>query len=316
MAAASLLLLGAAAWLALELSPRGPVSRGIEVLALSSAGRWIASGTAAGQVRIWHLGRPQTVREVHETNGHLNDLQFDPNEEYLAVANKNITLVPLLSPNPTRVIRGDQANYGTVRFTADGQSLLTINGRGAILAIEISTGKAHQKACCSTIYGEVALSPDDSLIFGAGHWPAVWSFRSGNLISRLTAAREFLAFAPIAIDGNKNLLYMGNQDGRVYVWDLRTRQFLHTSKAQPGYVRTIAVLGNSGWIAYAALGGAVRLWNPETEESRVVPAARTTSNLAFDHSHHRTALGTDSGQIELWDLIEGKLLSTLPPSDH
>jgi hypothetical protein len=77
-------------------------------------------------------------------------------------------------------------------------------------------------------------------------------------------------------------------------------------------VYTIAVLGTSGWVAYAAEGGPVHLWHPSTGAIRIVQAARTTSNLVFDESRYRTALGTESGQVEFWDLVAAQLLTTFP----
>jgi WD40 repeat protein len=121
-----------------------------------------------------------------------------------------------------------------------------------------------------------------------------------------------MTFGPIAIDSTGGTVFMGSQDGRVYQWNLETHRFLGTSQAQSGYVHTIAVLGRSGWVAYASEGGAVHLWQPETSAARVVSAARTTSNLIFDESRNRTALATEQGNVEFWDLIAGRLLSILP----
>jgi len=56
-------------------------------------------------------------------------------------------------------------------------------------------------------------------------------------------------------------------------------------------------------------GGAVHLWRPETGATQIIVGARTTSNLVFDESRKRTALGTERGNVEFWDLIEGRLLS-------
>jgi len=303
-----LLMIGAAVWLAIKATPEPAVSRRIGVIAVSPSGRLLASGTTEGHIRIWSLERSQLVREVREIDGPLNDLRFDPGEEYLAVANRNLTLVPVGRPGSTRVIRDDRANYGTVKFTSQGRSLVTINGTGAMVEIETGTGAIHAKVCCSTIYGEVALSPDDTLMIGAGHWPGVWDFHSGRLIGRLTAEREFMAFGPIAMDAGRGLVYLGSQDGRVHVWDLGTRRFVRASPPQWGYVSTISVLGESGWVAYAAQGGAVRVWNAETGEGREVEAARATSNLVFDGTRGRAALGTEEGQVEFWDLVGGRVL--------
>ncbi len=310
--AASLLAIGASALLVVERSPGSSVPKNIVALAVSASGQWLASGTGSGRILIWDLDRRRAVREVQRLSGTLNALQFDPAGEYLVVSDRNITLVPVSNPGRTRTIRDDGANYGTVRFSSDGRTLLTINGQGVILAIPVGTGGAQAQVCCSTIYGEVAFSPDDAFAIVAGHWPAIWDLRTGQLAGRLTEARKFMAFGPIAMDARRGLLYLGSQDGRVHVWDLLRREYLRASLPQQGYVSTIALLGATGWIAYAAQGEPVRLWNLEKGESRVVPAARSSSNLVFDAARHRTALGTNSGSVEFWDLVEGRILGTLP----
>jgi WD40 repeat protein len=309
--AAAIVLLGTSVWIFLVASKARPEERKITTLALSSTGRWLASGTSAGRICIWDLGRSQLVQEIREDHDTLNELRFSPDERQLAIANGNLTLVPIGRTRTVEVIRNDQANYGTAQFTADGGAVLVITSRGSIEIIEIATRQTRLKVCCSTIYGEVAFSPDDALIFNAGHNPGIWDARSGSLLARLTTAREFATFGPIAFDVPRNLAYMGSQDGRVYAWDVNTRQLRTTSPAQHGYVNTISVVGKTGWIAYAAFAGVVQLWNPESREHRETLTARTTSNLVFDASSNLMLLGTEKGVIESWDLVQGKIRRSL-----
>jgi WD40 repeat protein len=314
-AAACALVLACALGVLVALSPDREASRRFTVLALSSTGKWIAGGTSEGNIRIWDLQAATLLSKAVESTGDLNDLRFSKNDEYLAVANKNITLLPWSNGGEPHVIRADQAKYGSVRFSLDGRSLLTINGKGAVMTIDLTTGATRPGYCCTSIWGEVEYSPDGTQVLWAGHWPGVWNLRSGVLAGRLTETREFMTFGPIAIDPTGETIFMGSQDGRVYQWNLEMRQFLRKSQAQSGYVHTIAVLGRSGWVAYAAEGGAVHLWHSETGATRIVAAARTTSNLVFDESRNRTALATEQGKVEFWDLIEGRLLGSLPAAD-
>ena len=314
-AAACALVLACVLGLLVVSSPHREASRRLTVLALSSTGRWIAGGTPEGNIRIWDLQAATLASRAVESTGNLNDLRFSKNDEYLAVANKNITLLPRSSGGEPHLLRADQANYGTVRFSLDGHSLLTINGKGSVMTIDLTTGATQPRYCCTSIWGEVEFSPDGTQVLWAGHWPGVWNFHLGALAGRLTESREFMTFGPIAIDSTGGTIFMGSQDGRVYQWNLEKRHLLRTSPAQSGYVHTIAVLGRSGWVAYAAEGGAVHLWRPETGAARIVTAARATSNLVFDESGNRTALATEQGNVEFWDLIEGRLLSSLPAAD-
>ncbi len=303
--AAAIVLIGAGVWLLLTVLKAPPQERRLSALALSSSGRWLAGGTSSGRIYVWERGRAQLVQVIREKHGSLNDLRFSPDERHLAIANDNLTLVPIGHPGRVEILRDDQANYGMAQFTADGRAVLVISSRGSIEVIEIATRQTIFKACCSTIYGEVAFSPDGSAIFNAGHNPRIWDTRSGNLIAGLTADRVAYAFGPIAFDMHRNLVYMGSQDGQVYAWDLATRQLRITSPASSGYVDTISIVGNTGWVAYATSGGAVQLWNPETGEHRELPVVRTTSNLLFDSSSKVMLMGTDRGVVESWDLVQG-----------
>lgn len=311
-AVACALLLAAILGVLVSMSPHQEIPRKLRVLALSPSGRWVAGGTPRGSVRVWDLQEGTSPARTIESTGPHNDLRFSRDGEYLAIANRQITLVPLSSQGEPRAVRADQANYGSVRFSADGRSLLTVNGNGSVLLIQLSTGVVSPVYCCTSIWGDVEFSPDETRVLWAGHWPGVWDLRAKALSGRLTDTREFMAFGPIAIDAAHELIHMGSQDGRVYEWNMATRKLLATSPPQSGYVFTIAVLGTSGWVAFAAEGGPVHLWHPGTGVNRIVSAARTTSNIVFDGSRGRTALGTESGRVEFWDLVGGRLLSVLP----
>jgi WD40 repeat protein len=289
-----------------------PIQRNqtITVVALGSTGKWAAGGTSDGTIRIWDLTDARATGKVLAVTGKLNDLRFSVADEYLAVANQDITLFPLQAGAVQRVIRDDHANYGAVRFSADGRSLLTINGKGAVSTIDLTAGVVQPGHCCTSVWGDVDFTPDGKQVVWAGHWPGLWNLRSGTLTSRLTESRQFMAFGPIAWDAG-GTVFMGSQDGRVYQWDLETRRLVRTSPAKPGYVHSITAVGDTGWIAFSEASGPVHLWQPETGASRTVPRARTTSNLVFDASRKRTALGTVTGTIEFWDLVEGRLLNTL-----
>ncbi len=304
-------------WLAND-SPDRARSQTFSIVALSCSSEWIASGTSDGRIQLCNIRTGVPACRTFQSIGTLNDLRFSPSARQLAIADKNIRMVPLPGPGEPLGVRGDGENYGSVRFSSDGRVLLTVNGYGAILAVDLVTGKAETRFCCSSIWGDVEFSADESRILFAGHWPGVWDVHSGRLAQRLTPMREFMAFGPIAADPVSGAVYMGSQDGRVYQRDMIPHRLIRKSPALSGYVRSIAVLGTSGWMAYAGQGGPVHLWNPETGESRVVRPAWTTSNLVFDPASGQTALGTSSGNVEFWDLRAARLVRkiSLPNVEH
>jgi WD40 repeat protein len=273
-------------------------------IAVSSSGQWIAAGTRTGSITVLDRDNPGTLRRMHDDAGVLNDLQFNPDERRLTIANRGLAVASVASLSPLRSLRSDDRNYGTIRFSSDGRRLLTTTGAATIEVFDADSGELQLKICCSTIGGDAAFSPDGSMIVTAGHWPALWGARSGQLIRRLTGDREFLTFLSIAFDLVRGWVLMGSQDGRIYTWDLRTGQRAATSSGHSGYVDTIAVLKDSPRIAYASRGGPVRLWNPNTGMETTTRAMTTSSNLVAGAQPHSILLGTDTGFVELWDTAE------------
>jgi WD40 repeat protein len=285
-----------------------PVERRVSNVALSRSGRWIAAGTSQGRISVWDGWADASPRRVEFSHGPLNDLQFSPDEQTLAAAGMDLGLYSREHPAATRWLRSDHRNYGTVRFSRDGQAVLVITGLGTIEVLDAASGAVRLSICCSTVYGEVAFTPDEQNIVNAGHQPRFWDPRSGELVAPLTKDREVETFGPVAFD--RGTILMGSQDGRVYQWDLATRQPIAMSPAHAEYVNTIAVL-STGLVAHAGFGKSVWLWNPQTGEERAVAGAAPTSNLIAGADGGSLLFGTADGQIEVWDAHEGRRLRAM-----
>jgi WD40 repeat protein len=291
-----------------------PADRTISSLALSASGKWLAAGTAHGNVTIWDQAHTDIRRQIVFARGSLNDLQFSPDDKLLAVASKDLGLFVLGESTPPRLLRSDNANYGSVRFSPDGKRLLVINGAGEVETVDISSGAGAVKFCCSSVYGEAVFTPDGQTIANAGHWPRLWDASSGELRGQLTADREFPTFRAIAFAPRRNAVLMGSQDGRVYVWDLTSRQRIRMSPAQTSYVDTVAVAAN-GSVIYAGFGNDLQLWNPDTGEHRSFQGVRPTSNVLIGADGASVLFGTVSGSVEFWDSTTGTRLRSVVIGD-
>ncbi len=67
---------------------------------------------------------------------------------------------PLDRVSHPSILRDDDKNYGTVRFSSAGDAILTITGGGVIEVLNAQTGRTIASVCCSTIGGAVAFGPD------------------------------------------------------------------------------------------------------------------------------------------------------------
>ncbi|MGD0777591.1 MAG: WD40 repeat domain-containing protein [Candidatus Solibacter sp.] len=297
-------------WLVFIGSRNRPIERRISNVALSRTGKWFAAGTSQGKIMVWDQASGAAPRQLDFRHGSLNDLQFSPDEHLLAIAARDLGIYASGQPAGPRLLRSDDENYGTVRFSPDGQTILVITGRELIETIDTRSEAAHIQVCCSTIGGEVAFTPDGQAFVSAGHWPRVWDTRSGHLIGPFTKERQFMTLVPIAFDSSRGTTLMGSQDGRVYAWDLATRHLAAMSGAQADYVDTLAV-SPSGWVVYAGFGKTLRLWNPQTGQELSFPAARPASNLILGPDGTSIIFGTADGEIEFWDAGTGQRLRAM-----
>lgn len=302
----ALLLIGG--WFALNNLQKQPVDHKISSLVLSRSGRWLAAGTAQGRIILRDQKSGAVVRQIQFEGGPLNDLQFSPDETRLAAAGRDLATFDLALQSEPHYLKKDQRNYGTVRYSDDGGSLLVVTGSSAIELLDAQSGAPRFSVCCSTIDGEVAFTPDRKTVVNAGHWPRLWNSHSGQMAGQLLPTQRTYPFRSIAFDGAGATVAMGSQDGRVYVWDLPGRRLAAVSEPQTEYVDAVSMT-SAGWIVYTASGKTLRLWNPATGKYRILEGAHPTSNVIPSPDGTTVLFGTATATIESWNLDTGQRLA-------
>jgi WD40 repeat protein len=242
-----------------------------------------------------------TCQTFNTKAGELNDLQFSQDDHFLAVANDNIQFVALDRSNESFLLRTDRQGYGTVRFDKSGTELLTITSQSKIELIDVKSHAVFAKFCCSSFYGEVAFLEKDTRVANAGHWPRIWT-RSGQLVASLARDREYETFRPIAVHEEVRKIFMGSQDGRVYVWSLDDFTLSERSPAQAGYVDTIALVPKARLVAYCSFGKPIHLWSATGNREAKILNVRPSSNLVSLPDGVSILFGTSRGTAQIWNL--------------
>jgi WD40 repeat protein len=271
-------------------------------------GRWLATGTADGTVRVWNLARSeQLVSSIGGTPSRSAEVSFDPEGRAILVGGGGWWQIDL----PPGAYRGFKTGEPDARATAlspSGKLLAVGTSRGVVRLVDLASGKDVRpplEAGAKFVH-DVRFSPD-------GRW-----------------------FATRAAAGE---LEPGNWLGEARVFETATGKQLAKvmtgrSVLDLGGVTCIAVCPEGRYLAAGAvsvpLGRAtdaafaeVRLVEPRTGatvrgfESRV---GRAPMFVAFSPDRRRLAVVSAlvpslSGEISIWDYLEGKeLFSPIRPA--
>jgi WD40 repeat protein len=140
----------------------------VDSFAFSSNGKWLAAGTAGGQVMLWDLATHRGVDQSFgdEVNGfgiNFADVAFSPNSKLLAVGTDTGTTF-LWDPETRQVLDGLVGNgsgIDVVAFSPDGKTLVAGDGTGVVFW-DVATASS---------FGEVSNGDDgggEALAFGRG----------------------------------------------------------------------------------------------------------------------------------------------------
>lgn len=207
---------------------------GIDALAFSADGRWLASGSEytgqsdarSGWIRLFAIpgGREHAKVDLGET---INNLDFDGESGRVLASGERgraaLYRVPALTL--IRTIDGDPAwHFIAGRISPDGRLLALGDERGDIRVYDADSGALrrlfnHSGSKLETL----RFSPDGQYLFAAGNDPYIRAWRVADVLAdaRLAPAlmqhafdaMEYLDFSP-----NGALLASAHQDGTVRLW--------------------------------------------------------------------------------------------------
>ncbi len=263
-------------------SPLGHVRR----LALAPDRTALLAACEEGVV-VWAV--PSLALRFSLRSGLTTSVAAHPHGRLFALVGRRVELWSLVTHRPVGVFPG--GGPGTeVAFTADGRSLLAIQGKTAVMAWPVSdTPEKRSLAGHRAGATDLAFGPDGAtLASGAKDRTAkVWDIRSGQLLFTGAGHRgpvEAVAFSP---DGR--LLASGDAGGEVRVWDWRAGREVGRAApaAVPGPVRRLGFDPAGRFLAAGGEGG-VAAWavRPAGEKVTLGPFLRLAAPGVIDLAVH------------------------------
>jgi WD40 repeat protein len=308
-------------------------SGGVDTIAFSPDGRWLASGGIDSILRIWNLTTGQVVRTLGGQGGEISSLAFSPDGHRVALSVRATYLgwpmrsegMHIPAGNEVRVwdvVKGElvwKATYPhevhSLALSSDGRLLASVGLDKRVRIWDAATGsQLRSLAAGARGWMEcVAFSADGGVIAAAGpRRIRIWEVANGQSVRTLPGHKGgtlSLVFSP---DGRH--LASGGLDGSIKVWDVAT---WNEKRSLPVHspVYSVNFSPDGRLLASGNADGTVNTWRTENWNSvlRLKVAFGRVSSVAFDPSSQ--SLATASVDIQFWDVLTGTKLQTFSAID-
>jgi WD40 repeat protein/serine/threonine protein kinase len=288
----------------------------------SPDGKWIASSSQDGFVKIWNAQTGQEIHSFQAHEDHARHLVFSPDGRRLATSRWGGT-VKVWDFQTRRLIhtltkpQGPQSG-SSVAFSPDGRHLAYGGGYPDKFG-EVTIWDATTGAELLTLDGhtqpvlDVAFSPDGQQLASGSRdgtvrvWEVDWAARTGRERLTLRSHRLKVMRVAFSLDGRCLASADGDwntkADGEVRVWNAQTGDELRTLR---GHITPVLSLAFSpdGW-RLASAGGdqTVKIWDVATGQEALTLRGHLNwvRSVAFSPDGARLVTAGDDRTVRIWD---------------
>lgn len=283
----------------------------VSSLAVSSDGKWLASGSYDATVRLWELPSVRLVKTL-PVKGEVFSLAFSPDGLILAIGHLR-GAVELLEIATEKILRPDfDAPWADVAFRPGKPELAIVAcpgqfaGDGTIWLWDYSTNRVTQVS--QAVGRQVAFSPDGSTLAIGGDQRLVFlNVVTGEEIStnvpRGSVARGGIIRMTLSPDG-KTLATVCPWDSFVRLWDVGTGAMLGTLEGHTEMVWCTAFSPDGKLAATGSSDQTVRLWNVANRKQLAVLKGHLSEvwSVAFSSDGRTLFTGGLDRSILLWEV--------------
>jgi RNA polymerase sigma factor (sigma-70 family) len=264
---------------------------------------------------------PATGKELRRTERihQCSAFAVSPDGKTLATSDGSevvgrICLRERTSGKKVSVIKGHPGAIYSLAFSADGKRLASRES-GADQMVRVWDLATAKEVCRIEDNlggsGQVALSPDGTLVAGAGGQLVLWDVGTGKV--RHLFASVIDDFHPIAFSPDGKLLAEG-VPRRVRLWDVTTGEERGCFEGHKGQVRFVAFSPDGRTLASGGEDGTVRLWEVATgkERCRFNSGQTGICSGAFSADGRMVTSGAQDTTVLVWDMTgrlkDGRLI--------
>jgi WD40 repeat protein len=285
-------------------------------LAFSPGGKVLTSLAEDGRACLWEVATGKKLREFNFPPSNRAWCALAPDGSMLASVDKdNVIHLWDVAAGKEWCQLPTKEPYGLPAFSPDGKTLAF--GDQCLVLWEINAGRVRLRLPECGPEMVWAFSPDSATLAVGRWWQpgqslSFWDTVSGKRRPRLATDPVRVASLTYSPDGK---LLAGRQwsSGTIHLWDAASGKELHPRPGHGSSIFNLTFLAGGKKLVSAGRGGVVRLWEPATSRQlRFFDGGGAPICLALGPDEKQLVLGSDYGEVELYQVNDGKSSGKLP----
>lgn len=229
---------------------------------LSADGRFLATGGAEGDCRVWDVTTGETIARFTGHGGQIHAVALSPDGTQVLSSGETLKLWSAATGNELAELITNRRPSRAVLFLSDHQRVATV-GAGAVEIWDLVTRKqVHMFSGVHPFCGSLALTADNQTLAGATGAQAeeatLFQATSGKMIRSFAGHQMRISSMALSKDGTSLWTASGEQTARC--WDTKTG----TAKAVFAHANVVALSPDETLLATGGWNGLVSIWNAQT----------------------------------------------------